>query len=240
LGKGNDPVYIKTRCFDPFPFPDASGPQRNRIRALAESLDRHCKSRLSTHPDLTLTGLYNALEMLDAGEELSAKQRDIHERGLVGTLREIHREIDLAVADAYGWPPDLTDGQVLTRLVELNAERAEEERNGIVRWLRPEFQAPEAKEVQTAMAGVVQEAPVAGAAVASWPRSLPERVAAIHELLAEGGDWTVEQVARRFRRARRRDVLEVLSSLAALGLAVRFSADSELRWRRVDPAGRAA
>ncbi len=30
------PRYNKTRCFDPFPFPDAAEPQRERIRALGE------------------------------------------------------------------------------------------------------------------------------------------------------------------------------------------------------------
>ena len=34
--------------------------------------------------------------------------------------------------------------ELLARLVALNAERAEEERRGLVRWLRPEYQAPEA------------------------------------------------------------------------------------------------
>ncbi len=29
LGYGNDPRYNKTRCFEPFPFPDASDPYAN-------------------------------------------------------------------------------------------------------------------------------------------------------------------------------------------------------------------
>jgi hypothetical protein len=37
---------------------------------------------------------------------------------------------------------DLRDDEIL-RLLALNAERADEERRGIVRWLRPEFQNPE-------------------------------------------------------------------------------------------------
>ncbi|RZL97519.1 MAG: class I SAM-dependent DNA methyltransferase, partial [Pedobacter sp.] len=32
MGVGNDPVYDKTRCFDPFPFPDATPAQQARIR----------------------------------------------------------------------------------------------------------------------------------------------------------------------------------------------------------------
>jgi len=44
------------------------------------------------------------------------------------------------VADAYHRPADLTSEDILYRLVELNAARAAEERSGLVRWLRPEFQ----------------------------------------------------------------------------------------------------
>jgi len=43
---------------------------------------------------------------------------------------------------AYGWPADLSNEEILRRLVALNAERAEEESRGIIRWLRPEFQNP--------------------------------------------------------------------------------------------------
>lgn len=46
------------------------------------------------------------------------------------------------VMDAYGWPADLPDDDIFTCLVALNAERAEEERNVVVRWLRPDYQAP--------------------------------------------------------------------------------------------------
>jgi len=43
LGVGNDPVYVKTICFEKFPFPDASPEQQTHIRALAEELDTHRK-----------------------------------------------------------------------------------------------------------------------------------------------------------------------------------------------------
>ncbi|MCU0772610.1 MAG: class I SAM-dependent DNA methyltransferase [Verrucomicrobia bacterium] len=38
-----------------------------------------------------------------------------------------HKKLDAAVAAAYGWPADLTDEQVLERLLALNLERAAEE-----------------------------------------------------------------------------------------------------------------
>lgn len=41
--------------------------------------------------------------------------------------------------------PDFSDEAPLQELVDLNAERAEEERQGLVRWLRPEFQKPAEK-----------------------------------------------------------------------------------------------
>jgi hypothetical protein len=38
LGVGNEPRYSKSRCFDPFPFPDASDDLNTEIRAVAEVL----------------------------------------------------------------------------------------------------------------------------------------------------------------------------------------------------------
>jgi hypothetical protein len=38
-----------------------------------------------------------------------------------------HKKLDAAVAAAYGWPADLSDEQLLERLLALNLERAEAE-----------------------------------------------------------------------------------------------------------------
>ena len=35
-----------------------------------------------------------------------------------------HKKLDQAVLDAYGWPHDLTDDEILERLLALNLERA--------------------------------------------------------------------------------------------------------------------
>jgi hypothetical protein len=69
-----------------------------------------------------------------AGAPLHAKEQLIHEHGLVSVLRQIHDDLDAAVAEAYGWPATLSDEELLTRLVALNAERAAEERRGQIRW----------------------------------------------------------------------------------------------------------
>jgi hypothetical protein len=62
--------YNKSRCFDPFPFPDCSERERATIAALAEELDALRKERLRLHPDLTLTALYNVLVKLRSAEPL--------------------------------------------------------------------------------------------------------------------------------------------------------------------------
>jgi hypothetical protein len=41
----------------------------------------------------------------------------VHDRGLVSVLRQVHDDLDAAVAEAYGWPLDLPDQEIL-RLLE--------------------------------------------------------------------------------------------------------------------------
>jgi predicted transcriptional regulator len=224
----NRPRYHNSRCFDAFAFPAATEAQQQAIRDLAEQLDAHRKRVLAAHQNLTLTGLYNVLEKLRSGEALTTKELDIHERGLVSVMKHLHDQIDAAVFDAYRWPRDLSDEEILARLVELNKERRAEEARGIVRWLRPEYQAPAAKKIVVDEQGkldieIVPSAAEAGARRASWPKTLPERVTTIRGLLAEQPRPAhLEELARRFQRAPRDDVQEVLNALVALGLARRL------------------
>ncbi|WP_202392028.1 type IIL restriction-modification enzyme MmeI [Qipengyuania vulgaris] len=135
--------YNNSRCFDPFPFPaDVPEPLANTVRTEAEALDALRKRVLAEHDDLTLTKLYNVLEALRSDRALTDAERDIHDRGLVTLIRRHHDAIDAAVAEAYGWPIDLPEEEILTRLVALNRERAAEESRGLIRYLRPEFQDP--------------------------------------------------------------------------------------------------
>ena len=136
------PATTQSIVFEPFPFPAATDAQQDLIRRIAEELDAHRKRQQAQHPKLTLTDMYNVLEKLRSGEALTAKERQVHEQGLVSVLKQLHDELDLAVFDAYGWPSTLTDEEILERLVSLNAERAAEEAQGIIRWLRPDYQSP--------------------------------------------------------------------------------------------------
>ena len=141
-GKLEDrPRYNSKATFFPFPFPAATDAQTEKIRALGESLDAHRKRQQAAHPGLTITGMYNVLEKLRCGGALSPKEKKIHDDGLVSVLKKIHDDLDAAVFEAYGWPVTLSDEEILERLVALNHERADEEKRGLVRWLRPEFQS---------------------------------------------------------------------------------------------------
>ena len=140
LGVGNDPVYVKSRCFDPFPFPDVSVAQQSAIRDLAEEIDGHRKEAFEQ--GARLAQLYNLLERLRNGEALTGKEQALDDTALVSLLLELHRRLDDAVAAAYGWPADLPEAAILERLVALNRARAEEEARGTIRWLRLEYQAP--------------------------------------------------------------------------------------------------
>jgi hypothetical protein len=225
LGVGNDPVYVKTRCFEPFPFPDASEPQRERIRFLGEQLDAHRKRCQEAHPNLTLTEMYNTLADLRAGQPLSAASQTVHDHGLVSVLRDIHDDLDRAVAEAYGWSPELSTEDILFRLVELNAARAAEERTGLVRWLRPEYQSTTATQAGLGVEMEEEERQPTRTARLPWPLALPERVRAVRDYLMQTpAPVAPETVARNFTRARLPEVTAILETLTALGHAKRDAA----------------
>lgn len=248
LGVGNDSVYVKTTCFETFPFPEANETQKATIRDLAERLDAHRKRQQAQHPDLTLTGMYNVLEKLRSEEPLTAKEKTIHEQGLVSVLRELHDDLDRAVFDAYGWNdlaeqlvglpgattplPDKPEAQaaaeeeLLKRLVELNAERAAEEAQGNIRWLRPEYQDPnygqnleQTTSTQAELDTSSQTAPAATATSGktAWPKTMREQISAVRNTL-QTGPQTAEQLASQFRGKRQDAVQSVLDALQELGI----------------------
>ncbi len=81
----------------------------------------------------TLTNLYNALNLYR--EQFKGKARDLeawrnNPSGAIASLDDVeildhlHVALDHAVLDAYGWPHNLSDEQILERLLALNLERA--------------------------------------------------------------------------------------------------------------------
>jgi hypothetical protein len=174
---------------------------------------------MAAHPHLTLTGLYNTLATLRAGTPPTPAEKDVHEAGQVSILRALHDRLDAAVAAAYRWPADLPDAALVARVVALNAERVAEEAAGTIRWLRPDFQAPEEvrrKAVQAEMA--VDDTATPGAL--PWPKDAPTQYIMLRTALTRG-PASAQDVARRFKGAPRGAKMdEMLKTLAALGQAL--------------------
>ena len=188
--------------------------------------------------------MYNVLEKLGqpqppggleplGGLTLTARERQIHEQGLISILKQLHDDLDTAVFDAYGWPADLEDEDSLQRLVDLNAERAAEEAAGHIRWLRPEYQAPdEVKATQSAFPQVTgaSEVPVTAAVPQPWPKALKDRATTVRAVLvAMDGPADLNTVAAAFdgRRTAKRleEIEEILEMLVMMGQAVDVGGD---------------
>ncbi|MCX6096834.1 MAG: hypothetical protein NT125_09065 [Candidatus Bipolaricaulota bacterium] len=113
--------YTPTTCFETFPFPwpprkePVDDPRVQAIAAAAKDLvekrDRWLNPEGATEAELkkrTLTNLYNEHPTW---------------------LDLAHQRLDHAVLEAYAWPHDLSDDQILERLLALNLERARTEKD---------------------------------------------------------------------------------------------------------------
>jgi SAM-dependent methyltransferase len=215
--------YTKSNVFDPFPFPDATSDQTLAIAKAAQQLSEMREDVLAEHGDLTLTTLYNLREKLVRGESFSTVEQDQRMRGRADIIAELHDRIDAAVAEAYGWPADLADEEIVARLVALNAERAAEERRGIVRWLRPDYQLKRAGvtpiEARPEVEQIEAELVAGKAAKPAFPRDAIGQTAAVLADLRGGGVLDADHIARRYAQGRKveRRVSATLEALARLG-----------------------
>ena len=142
LGVGNDPRYTPTTTFETFPFPEGLTPNipakdyENDPRAIAIS---QAAKRLN---DLRNKWL-NPPDLIDIVPEVVAGYPDrilpkndkaaaeLKKRTLTNLynarpqwLADAHRDLDAAVAAAYGWPADISEEDALAKLLELNLSRA--------------------------------------------------------------------------------------------------------------------
>jgi len=146
------PRYTPTSCFETFPFPEPTADQRDAIAAAAYELDL-LRSTWLNPPEwtreevLTFPGSVDgpwARYVSDANakgigtvryprvvpaDDAAAKK--LAKRTLTNLYNErptwldlAHKRLDEAVFAAYGWPADLTDDDLLARLLALNLERA--------------------------------------------------------------------------------------------------------------------
>jgi hypothetical protein len=223
------PRFIKSRCFDPFPFPAANEMQKGRIRSVAEELDAHRKHVLAAHSYLTLTALYNVLSKVRAGstpDTLDVDEHRVFNNGLLLILNDLHEKLDRAVAAAYGWLVDFSEEEVLAKLIALNKERAKEEASGVVQWLRPEYQIPrlgspkERAELDLVGVAAGQEIEAPAAVKPSFPADdIAQTAAVMAALAAASGPQDAVSIASNFRQGRRnlRKVDAILTALARMG-----------------------
>ena len=223
MGAGNDPRYQNEMCFDPFPFPAAPDEAlKDRVRAEAEALDVLHRDIVTA--GLTITDAYNVLDALpevNAGtRSLTDAERDTYERGLVSVVRQRLAEIDRLVAHAYGWNGELSNEEILTRLVALNRTRAAEEAEGLIRYLRPEIQMPGytppiAPKLPLAVAETQPTAQLF-----MWPGTLPEQIIAVAGVLwASPAPLLPADIAHAFKGKRGTTIVPILDALAAMGQA---------------------
>jgi hypothetical protein len=138
----NDVRYTPTDCFETFPFPDLNPTTQQQLEAIGENYYNH-RQKIMTATQLGLTKTYNRFH--DPNETDPEIEK----------LRQLHIEMDNAVATAYNWNDLLTgDGlnhdfhqtkqglrftiseqnrrEILDRLLQLNHQRyAEEVKQGL-------------------------------------------------------------------------------------------------------------
>lgn len=140
-GVGNDPTYNAASCFETFKFPDgltpnipaanySSDPRAQRIAAASVALVT-ARDRWLNPPEWTdrmpevVAGVPDRI-IAKAGHEAELKKRTLTNlyNARPAWLDNLHRDLDIAVAAAYGWEWPLTDDEILRRLFELNQGRS--------------------------------------------------------------------------------------------------------------------
>lgn len=141
-GVGNDPEYVHTKTFETFPFPEgmtpdmlpseySENPAASAIAAEARRLSELRESWLNPS-DLVrieveaVPGFQNRVLPANADAAKILANRTITElyNAPPSWLTHAHAVLDEAVASAYGWPADLPDEEILSRLFALNQQRA--------------------------------------------------------------------------------------------------------------------
>ncbi|HET9227339.1 MAG TPA: type IIL restriction-modification enzyme MmeI, partial [Thermoanaerobaculia bacterium] len=151
-GIGNDVTYNPTTCFETFPFPDSTPDQQTAIAAAAKELDDF-RNRWLNPPEWTREEILEfpgsadgpwARYVHDPDERgigtvryprLVPRDEDAAEQLRQRTLTNLynqrptwldlaHKKLDAAVFAAYGWSQDLSDEEILGKLLELNLARA--------------------------------------------------------------------------------------------------------------------
>lgn len=142
LGVGNDPRYTPTTTFETFPFPEgltpdisaqdhAADPRARQIAQAAKRLDELRQAWLNPtdliriEPEV-VPGYPDRILPKDTVAAVALRERTLTNlyNQRPQWLLDAHRDLDAAVASAYGWPADISEEDALAKLLELNLARA--------------------------------------------------------------------------------------------------------------------
>ncbi len=171
--------------------------------------------------DAAVFAAYGWFDLWEAHQEAKQGSMCDFETGIIAQLDCGPAEFTAALA-AF---ERKLEGEILKRLVALNAERAAEEKRGLIRWLRPDYQNPKGTANQTTLGlktakkAATKKAKVSKAKT-PWPKTLPERMRATEQALqAAASPVTAEELTKRFARANAAEVRELLETLVVMGKA---------------------
>ncbi|MCX6101625.1 MAG: hypothetical protein NTV92_09495 [Candidatus Bipolaricaulota bacterium] len=124
--------YTPTTCFETFPFPELTTAHRDPITLAARELNDLREGWLNP-PEWRKTDVLEFGGRPGGPWDQFIAPETVEARGglQIGVYNQrptwldlAHKKLDQAVLDAYAWPHDLTDDQILERLLVLNLERA--------------------------------------------------------------------------------------------------------------------
>ncbi len=120
-GVGNDLTYNISECFGtfPFPWPPSNEPKENpRVKAIADAAEELVEQRDRwLNPEVTVTSQVTVTSDKKRTLTNLYNQRPTW-------LELAHKKLDEAVFAAYGWKSDLSDEEILEKLLALNLERS--------------------------------------------------------------------------------------------------------------------
>ena len=139
------PRYTPSTTFETFPFPQGlepnvdpakfeDNPKAQKIAAAAKRLNELRENWLNPAGSIkripeVVEGYPDRIVPADKAAEKILKTRTLTKlyNDMPTWLQHAHKELDDAVAEAYGWPTDLSDDEILEKLFALNQERAKKE-----------------------------------------------------------------------------------------------------------------